>query len=97
MRIAYLVPRATPDNSHGRYVIELAARLAGAHDVEVFAGAVGPLPAAIAGCHRLPVPNRPALARLATLWVAATAVRAGRSFDVIHTQGADAPGANVVT
>src|SRR6266516_688966 len=96
MRISFFVPRCTPDNSHGRYVIELATRLAGAHAVTVYAGAFWPSLEPSVRRRRLPVPNRPAVARLAALWSTSLAA-ARRQFDIIHVQGADAPVGNVVT
>ena len=96
MRIAFFVPRCTPDNSHGRYVIELAQRMAGRHEVEVFAGAVwAPLRRDVR-CRWLPVPNRPTVLRLASLWPASIALTWQRRFDIVHTQGADAPVGNVI-
>lgn len=97
VRIAFFVPRSVPDNSHGRYVTALAERLAREHVVEVFTGATGHVSTGAVRWRRLPVLNRPAPARLAGLWLAATVVRAvSERFDIIHTQGADAPG-TVVT
>lgn len=96
MRIRFLVPRCTPDNSHGRYVIELASRLAAAHEVTVHAGRFSqPLPSLVR-CHHLPVPNRPALARLAALWTSSSLLNRS-DVDVVHVQGADAPVGNVIT
>ena len=97
MRIGFVVPRCTPDNSHGRYVIGLATRLAAERDVTVYAGAFWPpLPSAIRR-RQLPVPNRPAVARLAALWSASLAAMQWQRFDIVHIQGADAPVGNVVT
>ena len=64
MRISFFVPRCTPDNSHGRYVIELVKRLGVQLPVTVYAGAFSPLLRSMARCRFLPVPNRPAMARL---------------------------------
>lgn len=96
MRIAFFVPRCTPENSHGRYVIELAQRLAGDHRVAVYSGAFwSPLRTKI-GCHFLPVLNRPTVARLAMFWSASVLAALWQRFDVVHTQGADASVGNVV-
>lgn len=47
--------------------------------------------------HRVPLPTRPAMARLAA-WFAVSPLLVKRAtFDVIHTQGADAPVATVIT
>ncbi len=97
MRISFCVPRCTPDNSHGRYVVELAKRMAREHLVTVYAGAFwAPLRSAVE-CRLLPVPNRPAVARLAALWSASTVTSTLRRADIVHIQGADAPVGNVVT
>ncbi len=97
MRISFLVPRCTPDNSHGRYVIELAQRLAEAHSVTVYSGAFWhPLRSRV-HCRFVLVPSRPAIARLASLWATSLALAPRRAADIVHIQGADAPVGNVVT
>lgn len=97
MRIAYFVPRFTPDNSHGRYVVELARRFCRDHSVSVYSGAFWePLQSAVS-CHFVPVPIRPAALRLAALWTASAMKRKQSGADVVHIQGADAPIGNVVT
>jgi len=96
MRIGFFVPRCTPDNSHGRYIIELAKRLALNHQVAVYAGEFWPQLRSVVECHTVPVSNRPAVLRIAGLWAVSMAVPKSR-FDIIHIQGADAPVGNVVT
>lgn len=97
MRISFFVPRCTPDNSHGRYVIELSKRLGSECHVTVYAGAFWPLFRPGVHCRFLPVPIRPALARLAALWAASVLAVKRRPADIVHVQGADAPVGNVVT
>lgn len=97
MRIGFFVPRCTPDNSHGRYVIELAQSLADDHEVTVYSGTFWPPLRTGIRCHYLPVLIRPTLARLATLWMSSSLVTMARHFDVVHIQGADAPIGNVIT
>lgn len=97
MRISFFVPRCTPDNSHGRYVIELAKRLGKEHPVTVYAGAFWPPLRSSVDCRYLPVPIRPAVARLAALWTASVFVAKRQPADIVHVQGADAPVGNVVT
>lgn len=97
MRISYFAPRCTPDSSHGRYVIELARRFGPAHSVTVYSGVFWPPLATFAKCRRLPVPGRPALARLVALWATSTVASKTRRADILHNQGADAPIGNVVT
>jgi glycosyltransferase involved in cell wall biosynthesis len=97
MRISYFVPRCTPDNSHGRYVIELARRLGAERPVTVYAGAFWPPLRSSASCRYLPIPIRPTVARLAALWAASVLAAKRRHADIVHVQGADAPVGNVVT
>jgi UDP-glucose:(heptosyl)LPS alpha-1,3-glucosyltransferase len=97
MRISFFVPRCTPDNSHGRYVIELAKRMCGQHSVSVYAGGFWPPIRSVVRCRFLPVPIRPAVARLAALWAASLFATKRRPADIVHVQGADAPVGNVVT
>ncbi len=97
MRISFLVPKCTPDNSHGRYVIELAQRFSQAHSVTVYSGAFWhPLRSRVR-CRFVLVPSRPAIARLATLWATSLALAPRRAADIVHIQGADAPVGNVAT
>jgi len=97
MRISFFVPRCTPDNSHGRYIIELAKRFCGEQRVTVYAGTFWPPLRSIVRCRLIPVPSRPALARLAALWTASVVVNRRQPADIVHNQGADAPVGNVVT
>ena len=97
MRISFFVPRCTPDNSHGRYVIELVKRLGVQLPVTVYAGVFSPLLRSVARCRFLPVPNRPAIARLAAMWTASVVAARRRPADIVHIQGADAPVGNVLT
>src|SRR5947209_4782275 len=97
MRISFFVPRCTPDNSHGRYVIELARRLGREHSITVNAGAFWPPLRSVARCISLPVPNRPAIARLAALWTTSVVTARRQVADIVHVQGADAPVGNIVT
>ncbi len=69
MRISFLLTKCTPDNGHGRYVIELARRLAENHSIKVYAGEFWRPLQSIATCRLLPVLQRPAFTRLASLWV----------------------------
>lgn len=97
MRIAYVVPRCLPGNGHGRYVLELAHTLGQDHDVRIFSSAFPPdgkIPAALT---RIRMPDRPAVVRLAAWWAVSRFLVTGGRFDVIHTQGGDAPVGTVVT
>src|SRR5438034_9202242 len=97
MRISFFIPRCNPDNSHGRYVVELAKRLGGEHQVVVYSGAFWPPLRSMVGCRRLPIANRPAVVRLGTLWAASVLAAKRWPTDIVHIQGADAPVGNVVT
>jgi glycosyltransferase involved in cell wall biosynthesis len=97
MRINFFVPRCTSDNSHGRYVIELSKRFSKMHSVRVFAGAFSADIESTVECHRIPVQQRPAIARLASLWVASLIATRRWPADITHNQGADAPVGDVVT
>jgi len=97
MRISFFVPRCTPDNSHGRYVIELAKRLGPEHSITINAGVFWPPLRSVAHWNFLPTPNRPAIARLAALWTTSVVAVRRQVADIVHVQGADAPVGNVVT
>ena len=97
MRISYIVPRCTPENSHGRYVIELARRLNREYPVTVYSGAFWEPLQSLVRCRYLPVPNRPAVLRLGALWATSIVANKWHFGDIVHVQGADAPVANVVT
>jgi UDP-glucose:(heptosyl)LPS alpha-1,3-glucosyltransferase len=97
MRISYIVPRCCPDNSHGRYVIELAKRFRGQHAITVYSGTFEGDWGTDVRCRTLLVPNRPAVVRLASLWAASLTGLSLGAEDIVHVQGADAPVANVVT
>lgn len=78
--------------------MELALRLARAHRVEVFSGGFAPPVRQKVLCHLLPVLDRPAILRSATMWSTAVAATAlARPFQIVHVGGADAPVGNVVT
>ena len=97
MQICFFVPRCTPDNSHGRYVVELAKRLGIEHVLTVYSGAFWPQLRSLVTCRFLPIPVRPAVLRLASLWVTSAVAMKRRSADIVHVQGADAPVGNIVT
>lgn len=97
MRISFFVPRCTLDNSHGRYVIELSRRFCRDHDVTVYAGTFWAPLRQMVRCRRLPVPRRPAVARLAGLWIPSFVLPIRKRGGILHNQGADAPIGNIVT
>lgn len=97
MRIAYVVPRCVPENSHGRYTLGIAKVVGRRHQVHIISAAFPPdeiLPATI---QRVPLPNWPALGRLASWWAVAPLLIRQERFDIVHTLGADAPVGTVIT
>lgn len=97
MQISFFVPRCTPDNSHGRYVVELAKRFGPDHSVTVYSGSLWAPLRSVVHYQYLPVPIRPAAGRLAVLWTAAAILNRRKPSDIVHIQGADAAVGNVVT
>src|SRR5215831_3405882 len=97
MRITYFLPRCTPENSHGRYVIELLSRLRSGNQVTVYSSRFWEPVKSWVRCRRLPLLHRPALARIGTLWAESIISVDRFSSDIVHIQGADAPVGNVVT
>jgi glycosyltransferase involved in cell wall biosynthesis len=96
MRIAYVVPRCVRENSHGRYVLAVSDALARYHETHIFSAAFPDEPL-LPTTHRVPLPNHPTIARLASWWSVAPLLVRGAQFDAIHTVGADAPVGTVVT
>lgn len=97
LRIAYVVPRCVTENSHGRIVLEMVRALGSDHAIDIFSSDFPQAGRLSATLHRVPLPDQPAPARLASWWaVSPLLVRTGR-FDVVHTLGADAPVSTIVT
>ena len=97
MRISFFLPRCTPDNSHGRYVLELAKRLSAEHQISIHASAFWPPIRSKVHCQYLPIPAKPAVFRLAALWATSLVANRRHPVEIVHIQGADAPVGNVVT
>jgi glycosyltransferase involved in cell wall biosynthesis len=97
MQISFFVPRCTPDNSHGRYVLELARHLGSEHAVTIYSNDFWAPLRSVVRCRYVPVPLRPAVVRLAALWAASLVASRRQPADITHIQGADAPVGNVVT
>ncbi len=97
LRIAFIVPDARPTNSHGRYVLALAAAFAPMHEVHIFTGRKAQRSLASVQYHLLPMMQRPSVARLASLWAQSMIWVQPHRFDIVHAQAADAPVGNVVT
>lgn len=96
-KIAFITPDARPTNSHGRYVLALAAAFAPAHDVHIFTGRRESSGLDGVQYHLLPVMQRPSIARVASLWAQAAMRIRGGQFDIVHAQAADTPVGHVVT
>ena len=97
MRINYLLPRCTPDNSHGNYVTQLVRCLGAEHDITIYTGQSSAPAGPRVHFRFLPVPVRPAIARIASLWASSLVAARIPHADIVHIQGADAPVGDVVT
>src|SRR6266850_688682 len=95
MKIAFVVHDYHRGGGHSRYVVELAERFGGEHEVHVFANTFSPDESTIAGFHHLPAWRRTALTTILTFLPATRFI--GRGFDIIHTQGLCSLQANVIT
>lgn len=95
MRIAFVVHDYNRTHGHSRYVVELAERFAGTHDVHVFANRFENLPAGITG-HQVPALRGSALLSIFSFIVPAT-LMVGHGFDIVHAQGLTMRGADVIT
>jgi UDP-glucose:(heptosyl)LPS alpha-1,3-glucosyltransferase len=51
----------------------------------------------MAECHVVPIPTRPALLRIASLWAESLVLTRRKPGEIVHVQGADAPVADIVT
>jgi UDP-glucose:(heptosyl)LPS alpha-1,3-glucosyltransferase len=95
LRIAFVVHDYSRVLGHSRYVVELAERFAGAHDVHVFANRFDRLPASIVG-HRVPAVRLSALSTIFSFVLPASIMVGGR-FDIVHAQGLTVLGPDIVT
>jgi glycosyltransferase involved in cell wall biosynthesis len=95
MRIAFVVHDYNRVLGHSRYVTELATRFAFDHDVHVFANTFGDVTGGIT-THHVPALRASALTTILSFYAMASA-RVGRSFDIVHAQGAVLPAPDVVT
>lgn len=95
MNVGFVVHDFDTRDGHGRYAVELVARISRRHDVTVYATNVGtPVPDGVK-LKRVPAVERPAHATILTFPAAFALVR--RTHDVVHVQGWSAPSADVVT
>lgn len=97
MKIAFAVHDYHWFGGHSRYVAELAARYAAAHEVHIFANTFrGPMDARIVP-HRVPAWRANALTLIFSFrWNASRLLRKG-GFDIVHDQGLCSARADVIT
>ncbi|MEW6302533.1 MAG: glycosyltransferase family 4 protein [Verrucomicrobiota bacterium] len=97
MKIALVVHDFDPRFGQGRYTVELARRLALAHDVHVYANRFNaPLEPNVT-FQRVPACRSSALGTVLTFVCAAERLLAARAYDIIHAQGLSCWRADVIT
>jgi glycosyltransferase involved in cell wall biosynthesis len=95
MKIALVCSEIIRESGHGRYMLELARRLAADHEVHVYTNLYQPVPGVVH--HPVPAVIGINLFRVYSFWLASTwALRAG-SYDIIHTIGGCTARRDVVT
>lgn len=95
MKIALVCSEAIRESGHGRYMLELARRLAPGHDVHVYSDLYQPVPGVTH--HRVRAPEGINLVRVFVFWLGASwALRRAR-YDVVHTIGGCCARRDVVT
>lgn len=95
MKIALVCSEVIRESGHGRYMLELARRLAPRHEVHVFTHLYQPVPGAI---HRpVAAPLGVNLIRLFAFWLNSTRAIGREPFDVVHTIGGCCARRDVVT
>ena len=95
MKIALVCSEVIRESGHGRYMLELARRLAPRHDVHVFADLYQAIPGTT--FRRVPAPEGVNLLRLLIFWTRASLVLGREPFDVVHTIGGCCARRDVVT
>lgn len=95
VRIALVCSEVIRESGQGRYMLELARRLAPRHEVHVFADEYQLVPGTT--FHRVPAPNAVKLFRLVVFWLRATLAVGRAPFDVVHTIGGCCARRDVVT
>lgn len=95
MKIALVCAEVIRESGHGRYMLELARRLAPRHEVHVVSHLYQPVP----GARHRPVKAHLGinLWRLLTFWWGATRVLGREPFDIVHTIGGCCARRDVVT
>ncbi|MDB5102144.1 MAG: glycosyltransferase family 1 protein [Cyanobacteria bacterium RYN_339] len=95
MRIALVCSEVIRESGHGRYMLELARRLAAAHEVHVYSDLFDPLPGVTH--HRVPAPTGINLLRVYAFWWRASRALRGVPYDIVHTIGGCCARHDVVT
>ena len=95
MKIALVCAEIIRESGHGRYMLELARRLATDHEVHVYTNLYQPVP----GVHHHPVPAVIGinLFRVYSFWLASSWQLRGARYDIIHAIGGCTARRNVVT
>lgn len=95
MRIALVCSEVIRESGHGRYMLELARRLASEHEVHVYSHLYQPVPGVTH--HPVPAPLGVNLLRVFAFFLAAS-LKLGRArYDIVHTIGGCAIRRDVVT
>jgi glycosyltransferase involved in cell wall biosynthesis len=95
LKIALVCSEVIRESGHGRYMLELARRLATAHEVHVYSDLFDPVPGVTH--HRVPAPIGVNLLRVYAFWWRASRALASEPFDVVHTIGGCCRRRDVVT
>jgi glycosyltransferase involved in cell wall biosynthesis len=97
LRIAFAMINCNRQDGSARAVNEVAERLAEEHEVHLFARKVEDLDLARVRWRKMPGLSWPAIADFVTYYALAEFRIRGRGFDIIHSVGANAAAANVIT
>jgi glycosyltransferase involved in cell wall biosynthesis len=95
MKIALVCSEVIRESGHGRYMLELARRLAPAHEVHVYSHLYQPVPGAIH--HPVKAPIGINLFRVFGFFFASSAALKGERYDIVHAIGGCTARQDVVT
>lgn len=97
MRIAYTMINCNRSDGSARALVEVAERLSMRHEVHLFARTVRDMDLSRIQWHRLPGPGWPEVADFTTFFAMASRAIARGNYDITHSIGCNAAGANVYT
>jgi UDP-glucose:(heptosyl)LPS alpha-1,3-glucosyltransferase len=95
MRIALVCSEVIRESGHGRYMLELARRLAPEHEVHVYSHLYQPVPGVTH--HRVPAPVGVNLIRVFAFYVVSSLRLAFTRYDIVHAIGGCTARQDVVT